>query len=262
MQNKYFIETFLSDEFGLSKKEIELYLNLMKHGAATIIELSEISGMNRSTTHVNVDSLTRKGLVTQIKKGRGSRRLIMAEPVEKLALILENKKAKLETATKQLPKVMQELTDLKEESSRESKIGIRHYRGKDEVKLIYEDVLKASEIRAYVNCKELSKVFPGNVEKFLRAHMKNKKMHIWEILEDSKEAREYVKQIPPQRYYFRLTTKKLNLASLDYLLFDGKIAIIELDSMVGISGIILENKDFYKNAKAIHTFVWNSLPPA
>jgi predicted transcriptional regulator len=260
MENSISIEKFLTDEMNLSQKEIALYLNLIKYDALTILELAEISGINRATTHVNVENLTQKGLVTQMKKGRGSRRLIMAEPADKLSVIFTERRAKLEAAESQLGFITKELTNLKKEYKTNENIEIRRYKGKDEVRLIYNEVLKSKEIRSYLNCKELSKVFPGNINKFLEAHKKNQTMQIWEIMEKSEEAKEYAKQMPTERYYFRLATEQLNLASLDYILFDGKIAVIELDTTVEISGIVFENKNFYENANAIHKFVWNFLP--
>lgn len=260
MQNIVFVEKFLSDELALSKKEILLYTNLIKYGGLTILELSEISGINRATTHVNVENLTQKSLVTQVKKGRGSRRLIMAEPPEKLFVIFQDRKAKLEAAEDQLGLITQELASLKKEHRQSGGMEIRHYEGRNEVKLIYEDVLKAKEIRSYLNYKELIKVFPANPVKFIEAQKKQPDMQMWEILEDSKEAREYIKQTHIKNYHCRLATQKLNLASFDYIMFDGKIAAIDLSEGNNAIGIVIENKNFYNNAKALHKFVWQLLP--
>jgi len=50
----------------------------------------------------------------------------------------------------------------------------------------------------------------------------------------------------------------LNLASIDYLIYDGKVAMI--DAAKGIGGIVIENDSFYQDAKAIHQFIWQFLP--
>ena len=68
MENTIALERFLANELDLPNKEITLYLNLFKYGARTIQELAELSNINRVTTHNNVENLTQKGLVTQIKK--------------------------------------------------------------------------------------------------------------------------------------------------------------------------------------------------
>jgi sugar-specific transcriptional regulator TrmB len=255
------IEKFLGEELGLSPKEVTLYLNLVRYGSKTILELSELSNINRATTHVNIECLSRKGLVAQMKKGRGSRRLVMAEPVEKLAIIFKERKAKLEAAENQLGNIVRELMGLKKQADAPSErtMEIRRYEGKDEVRLIYDDILKAKEIRAYLNYDQIFELFPSNVGKFLKAHKKSRYMQIWEIMDDCKLARDYARQMPPERYHCRLTPKKLNLVSMDYLLFDGKAAIIDITG--GITGVVIENETFYENSKAIYEFVWRSLPP-
>lgn len=260
MESTYVIEKFLTNELDLSKKEINLYLNLVKYGARTILELAELSGINRATTHVNVENLTQKGLATQVKKGRGSRRLIMAEPPEKLSVIFKARKARVEAAEQQLDFITKEIVALKKEYKVSENIDVHQYKGKAEVKLIYNEVLQSKEIRSYVNCNEVTKIFPTNIMKFIEAYKKSPHMQILEIMDDSNEARQYVKQVTAERYHCRLTTKLLNLAAIDYLVYDGKVAIVEFDSIEGVRGIVVENENFYKNAKAIHQFVWQFLP--
>lgn len=262
MQNNIDLKKFLLEEFGLSANETNIYIALLKNGHSTVLELAEYTGINRATTHVNIESLTQKRLVTQIKKGQGSRRSIMAEPPEKLHALLKEQKAKIEAAEQQLPKIIADLSNLKESAQKNSNSGmeIRYYKGKNEVRFIYEEVLKANEIRTYANTAGLLKIFPINTQKFIAAHKKNPKMRIWEIMEDSNETREYIKQMSPDRFFCRLITKHLPLPpTTDYLIFDGKVAIIEAPQDI-ISGLLIENANFYASSVAIHKFVWSYLP--
>lgn len=260
MEKNLILESFLANELDLSKKEITIYLALVKFGPNTIQDLAELSNINRVTTHNNVENLTQKGLVTQLKKGRGSRRLIMAEPPEKLSVIFKERQAKIIAAEQQLDLITKELSNLKAEYKQSSGMEIKHYEGKNEVKLIYDDVLKAKEIRSYLNYKELIKIFPANPIKFIEAQKKRPDMQMWEILEDSKEAREYADMTNFHNYYCKLATQKLNLASFDYIMFDGKIAAIDLSEGKNVNGIVIENENFYNNAVAIHKFDWQLLP--
>ncbi|MBU2545801.1 MAG: MarR family winged helix-turn-helix transcriptional regulator [Pseudomonadota bacterium] len=258
MNNEEAIEKFLVDEFNLSKKEIILYMNLVKHAPTTVLELSEIANLNRITTHVNIDNLSKKGLVTQFRKGRGSRRQITVEPPEKLSVILQARKAKLEAAEKQLDFITQAIASLNKENKQMNSTEIRHYTGKEEVKLIYDEVLKAKEIRTYANTGELLNIFPGNINKFVEAHNKNQDMYIWEIIADSDETQNYLKQMDPKRFFYKFAIAKLGLPPIDCLIFDGKIAMIEAKKGL-VSGIIIENPSFYKYSEAIHEFVWDYL---
>lgn len=261
MEKIFAVEKFLAEELNLSRKEIALYINLVKHeDGLTILKLAELSGVNRATTHVNIENLTQKGLVTQIKKGRGSKRVVLSEPPEKLAVIFKERKAKIEAAEDQLDFITGAIKELKQEQQQGKLMDIRRYNGYEEIKLIYEDVLKAREIRSYLNYKELIKVFPANTMKFLEAQEKHPDLRMWEIMEDSKEAREYAKRTHAERYFCKLTSQKLDLDSLDYMLFDGKIAIIDLAEGENINGVIIENETFYNSARSIHKFVWQLLP--
>ena len=257
MENEIFLENFLTEEFDLSQKEVSLYINLLKYGKLTIFELAKAAEMNRSTTHVNVDSLVQKGLATQLSKGRGSRRYIIAEPVEKLELLLKNKKAKLEAAENRLPDVMKGLLELKDANIAGGNMEIGHYKGLEEVRLIYDDILKANEIRTFGNTMEVAKFFPENFSRFIEAHNNNKNMIIWEILENSPATRHYILSMDQSRCFCRLASKKLT-PSIDCLIYDGKIAMID-EKPGSVSGIIIENANFYNISKAIHQFVWNYL---
>jgi len=254
------LEKFLTEEFDLSDKEISLYLTLFKNGPSSILELSDDTGINRATTHVNIESLTKKKLVAQVRKGQGSRRSIMAEPPEKLHAILKEQKAKIEAAEQQLPKIISALSTLKEPRQKSSGMEIRYYQGKNEVRFIYEEALKAKEFRAYLNCEKLGQLFPGNMKKFLEAHTKHKDMRMWEILKDSKLSREYLKNMPEERYYGKLIPKNLDLyiSNIDYMMFDGKVAVIDLEDIIP-TGTITYNKSLYNSTVAIFNFIWHVL---
>lgn len=254
------IEKFLSEKFELSKNEIDLYIALLKSGHSTILELSEFTGINRATTHINIENLTKKRLITQIKRGQGSRRSIVAEPPEKLHSLLQEKKSQIEEAEQQLPTIISGLFDLKKNVSKKSGMEIRYYKDKNEVRFIYDEALKAKEFRAYLNCKKLMEFFPMNIAKFDDASKKRPNMSIWEIMQDSPEARAYAEMMTTSKFHCRLVPKNINLELMDYMIFDGKVAIVDLKENV-LNGIVISNEDYYRNAKAIHKFIWQFLEP-
>lgn len=259
MNNPLSIELFLTKELELSKNEAIAYLSLLENGASTVMELSNSTNINRSVVHVTIESLTKKGFANSIKKGKGSRRLIMAEPMEKIGLILDNKLAKIESAKKMLPIIERQADSLKKPKiSDSSKMEIRRFKGKHEVQMIYEDVLRATNVRTYANVAEIAETFPENMYLFIQSAKKNPKKKIWEIMEDSAATRMYKASIASYRnIQCKLATKQINLASIDYIMYDGKIAVIEATE--GINGLVIEDNNLYKNAVAIHKVVWESL---
>ena len=253
------IERFLSEEFGLSQNEVTLFLGLLKHGPSTVIEASIYTNMNRATVHMNVEYLTKKGLVTQTKKGRGSKRLIVAEPPERLGMVLEQKKVKILNAEKQLPNLIKEIYKEIPTALENTDVDIRYYKGINELSFLYDEVQNAKEIRAYVNCQELANVFPNNVDNFISKHKERSDMEVWEIMEDSITSRDYASKMPNERYFCRLAPPDMNLSVIDYMIFDGKVGIVELKG--DPTGMIIYNESYYQNAKAIFEFVWQFLKP-
>src|SRR3989338_5448141 len=51
-------------EFGLSEKEAKIYLALLELEVATVTEVAETAGINRSSTYVVMEALKKKGLVS------------------------------------------------------------------------------------------------------------------------------------------------------------------------------------------------------
>ena len=54
--------------YGLSDKEIEVYLACLKSGEATANRLSELSHIRRSTVYEVIESLKKKGLMNSVRK--------------------------------------------------------------------------------------------------------------------------------------------------------------------------------------------------
>lgn len=259
MENTSKVKKFLSENFNLSENEIALYIELLKSDSSTVLELSTKTKINRSTVHMNIEYLTKKELVTQIAKGRGSRRLIIPEPIEKLSSLLKQKEITLEIAQQQIPDIFEKINSIIDKKTERDEINIRYYKGKKEVDFIYDEILKAKEIRSYLNCKKLAKTFPNNVMRFLKNFNERKDMHMYEIMEDSKQSKEYSNLMSNEkRYHCTITPKSMNISTMDYMIFDNKVAVIDLEED-DTTGTLISSKNYYQNAKAVFDFVWNFL---
>ena len=87
-----YVNTALED-FGLSNKEIKVYLAALEMGTATANELSKKSGLNRSTVYDLLKALVEKGISSTVIKNNASY-FEVVEP-ERLVSILEEKKKKI-----------------------------------------------------------------------------------------------------------------------------------------------------------------------
>jgi sugar-specific transcriptional regulator TrmB len=244
------------EQLGLSKIEAQLYQGLLEMGKTTIMELANHIGMKRITAHFNIESLIKKGLVIQTMEG--ARRYIIAEPPERFGYLVEQKLEYVKHLQEKLPDIIQTIGSNFPKANVSEDIEIKYYKGKDSVKVIYDEVLRAKEIRAYVNALEVAKIFPENMKIFIETHNKRKNMKIWEIMNKSPKAQDYAEQMAEGRYFYKFIPEYLDLSVVDYMIYDGKVAIVNIKERA--TGLIISNQDYYDNAKAIFDFVWKMLP--
>lgn len=240
---------------GLTKIEGEIYQGLLQTGPTTVKELSEFLRMKRITTHFNVESLIEKGLIIQTM--HGARRKIMAEKPEHIHFLIERKESELKELRQNYP-VIRNIINTIIPQTNTPKVEVKYYEGIKGVQLIYDDVLQAKQIRAYVNAMEVAKVFPNNMNMFIKTHTKRADMKIWEIMNRAPEVEKYAKKMTMGRYFYKFIPSSLNLSIVDYLIYDNKVAIINIRE--NPTGMIIINTDYYDNAKAIFDFVWEMLP--
>lgn len=246
------ITDYLS-ELGLTEIEAKVYQGLIETGPTTVMELAEHTGIKRITVHFNIENLIQKGLVVQTIQG--ARRQIIAEPPERLEYLIDQQFDKAKNLQIKFPDFIHTIRTIHPQKSKE--VEIKYYEGKESVMHIYDEALKAKEFRAYVNPEELHKVFIHNMDLFIQTHKRRKDMQVWEIMEESPEAQKYIKIMPKERYYYKLIPRGVDLSIIDYMMFDGKVAIVNLEKHT--TGILISNENYYHSAKAIYNLVWQML---
>lgn len=250
------IKNFLLD-FGLTEKEIIIYLSLLKTGPNTIMNLSRETGIKRSTTHNTVEELIKKGLVSQTNYGE--RRMVVAEDPKKLEFLMEQKRWEMKKLEDNLPDIVSSIYNAVPKAKENTQMNVKYYTGEKGIRLIYTEALQAKELRSYANLEKIFSVFPDNSDLFTNAHKTNRDLRLWEIVEDSESARKYAEKFSDkERYQYKFTPTSIELNAIDVLIFDGKVATVNIagDTMIGF---IIENHDYYLNSKAIFDFVWKML---
>jgi sugar-specific transcriptional regulator TrmB len=246
-------------EFGLNDKEINIYLTLLKTGPSTIMDLARKTAIKRSTTHNNVEELIKKGLVSQTNYGE--RRMVIAEDPEKLKFLLEQRKWDVQKLEKNMTDIVGEIYNLVPKARENSRMEVKYYEGSKGVKLIYEEALRAKELRSFVNIEKVIQHLPDNGDLFLEAQKKNKNLKLWEIVEDSAISREFSKQFSKSpNYFYKFSPTDLTVTAVDILIFDDKVGIITLGQDMSVSGTVISNPNYYNNMKAVFDFVWNTIP--
>lgn len=241
--------------FGLSREEIHIYVALLQSGRSSILDLSKKTEVKRSTTHNYVESLIEKGLVSQTSYG--GRRMVVAEVPEKLQSLLDQRKWEIQRLENDLPSTVSKLYEMIPQARENSEFEVKYYEGKRGVRSIYSEVLDSKELRSYVNIEKIFELFPENPELFPRAVDKSH-LEMWEIIEDSSRSREYVKTVDHVKYRYKFFPKEWDISLFDYMIFDGRIAIITFGDSP--QGVLIKSKSIYQNALVLFDMMWGLLP--
>lgn len=252
------VEDYL-EQLGLTPVEAKIYQGLLKFGPTTVKDLADHVDLNRVTTHFQVNNLINKGLVVQLKKA--ARRQVAAEPPERLQYLIEQKEKQTKQLRDDFPDFIKTINSgLPHSKTQDADVEVKYYKGKQGCYLIYDDVLKAKELRTYVNSEKIATLFPEIIKLFNHTHNSRQDMNIWEIMSKSSafDANKYTQNMAPERYFIKFVPPTMNLSVVDYLIYDGKVAIVNISD--NPTGMIIINQDYYENAKAIFNFVWKMLP--
>ena len=121
---------------GLSKKEAEIYLALVKEGASKANKLAKKTNSNRTVTYNVLQNLIRKGLISYSVKD--AKRIYQCLEPSRLRDFLKEK----ELIAK---KIIHELSKIKPKTNKESKVEV--YEGLAGLKMVHLEMLNAKEIR-------------------------------------------------------------------------------------------------------------------
>ncbi len=125
-------------QLGVSNKETDIYLTLLKQGPCSIRDIATASGINRGTTYELLKSLKKKSLVSYYPKGK--RRFFCAEPAENLISIAEERQNQLSEAVNSLQTDI--VPDLQQLNPGNDTTSVRHYEGDDGIEYVLKDILR------------------------------------------------------------------------------------------------------------------------
>ncbi len=243
---------------GLTETEINIYVKLLEVGRCSVSEIARTLGMNRVTAHFTIQGLIDKGLITHVKEGRS--RELTAQPPEALQYLIERKDKEVKSLHEQFAGTLPMLTGLMPQLNQTNQdFDVKFYHGLPGVRSIYREVLKSQELRSYVNISSIFDVFPENPQLFPDA-ISHKHLNMWEIIEDSPRSQEYIKTVDPAKYKYKFFTKTWKTTVFDYMIFDGKIAMIA--GKPEVYGVLIQSRDVYDNAKSLFEMLWDLLPDA
>ncbi|MBT6773943.1 hypothetical protein HOA91_01090 [Candidatus Woesearchaeota archaeon] len=236
-------ETVLK-KFGLTEKEIKVFLANLELGQATVNEIANKSNTFRTYSYDILKSLMEKGLVRYFIKS-GVKYFETVEP-EKLINILHEKED-------QIKSILPELKLLRAKTTEKPKV--EFYEGKEGVKTIHEDIIKTKpkEVLVYGNTEKHYEVMQWYFPRYLKERVKNKiKARV--ITEETKFTKEKIKGLEKKELRrTRFFPKGFTFPTLKYI-YSNKVAMISLGK--NIVGIVTENKDVAEAEAMAFELLW------
>jgi HTH-type transcriptional regulator, sugar sensing transcriptional regulator len=244
-------------QLGLSAKEAEVYLSLLKLGPATVRRLIEVTGYKRGDLHYVLDKLEKRKLV--YRRPERNRFVVQAESPWRLRELLQSQAEVLSETEKQLQSLLPNLTSQFVLST--EKPSIRYLEGLEGMKQLYDEiVLDKKELLLFTSDydrddKELNEVINKAIKQQFRAGIK---------------VRALVPYFPElDSSYFSYTKKhgiKSRVLPRQNFVLDSQIAIwgdkVAMTSIKDqIVTTVIDNKNIAQTMRTIFELIWNFSEP-
>src|SRR3989338_7203140 len=250
------IEVILKN-FGLSEKEVAVYLALIELGPSAVRTLSERAKVNRGTTYDILKSLINMGIVSYYNKE--SKQYFVAERPETLLSAIDKKQEDLGEVRSHVKESLPLLKTLFEKQG--GKPAVKLYEGMSGIRHILEDVLesmdKTEEKTYYVYSS-------ATVRKNVYLAMKDfSDKRIWKKIKVRTiafgEGGKLV-GLDERRWMPMPEMKGKEALRPTYeIIYGGKVAHMSLDNGENPVGVVIENEEIYQTQKLIFEYNWKNL---
>lgn len=235
-------------DFGLSEYEAMVYLASLALGPSTVNKIAKRSGVKRTTVYPVVEGLKHKGIMNIEMKGL--KKSYVAEKPERLKVIIEQKKEKLES-------MLPELTAI--QNLKENESFIKYYEGAKGIKTVYDSIhdgLKpGDEYLVISNAEKLLAMdppyFTSLIEKRVKLNLKTRL-----LVQDNEVGRYYKKIEKNVRQETKILDKDINIEA-NLVILPNKLVITQVvNPMICI---VIENKSIVEMQRQQFNIIWNSL---
>lgn len=241
------------EEFGLSKKESALYLELLQLGTQPASVIARRLELPRSTAQFIAESLSKKGFVSKIIKNKIT--YYTSEKLENILNMMDEEKdnyiRRHKIRKEHFKKIIPSLNEIISRGNID-KPKVSFYEGVNGLTRVYEDVLTSKEeIRSFVSYTKAHRLKPAKLVIYKRRAAKGIKIKC--ITRDSelarirktnneKELRESV-LVDPKKYSW--------IPEIQF--YDNKVNIASVDEKFGV---IIESEQIAKAMKALFDLAW------
>ena len=235
-------------EFGLSDEEAKVYLASLSTGPASILRISQVSGVARTSVYRVFDSLSKMGLMRLELKGL--KKLYASESPENLKRILEWKNQKLEEL---LPNLLSAF------SKQGKNTLMKYYDGIEGVKSVYEmlvrDTVRGEPYYVISSHSEWYDLDKKWFEKFSEKR-NNRGFDFRFMLLDSEYGRLLQKRQSIYHQQIKILPKNLHFTSV-IIITPQRVLVHNLNSHV--EGLVIENSNIIEMFFQVFNLLWHSV---
>lgn len=228
-------------QYGLSEKEVQIYIANLKAGDSTANRLSELTGIRRSTVYEVIESLKKKGIMTSYSKDKK----LFFSPAKPETLIL-----RLKEKEESIKRILPELNFLLNSTSEKPEVQL--FEGVTGIKNAVDDMLNTNEILMYGATNEGDPIFGSYIPNFAKKRLEHK-IKMRAIIEPDVPTHMTEKKI--KKYTEIRTLKFLKSHKTAYFIYDDKIIIVTLGQE--LRAIRLKSPVFVESQKIIFEYLWN-----
>jgi len=249
------VKNFLID-FGLTDKEITVYLTLLKTGPNTIMNLARETGIKRSTTHNTVEELIKKGLVSQTNYGE--RRMVVAEDPKKLEFLMEQKRWDMKKLEDNMPDIVKAIYDTVPTAKENSQVEVRYYTGEKGFKEVCQRSLDyaESEILFISNLNEWRKVYTDEYDQnhYIPTRLK-KNISLRMLAVETDLTSDVKRHDKEQLRATKFIDKSFQFAST-IIIYKNEVSIMV--SSEPYTAILIEGPEIYNTFKSLFEVMWQT----
>lgn len=245
-------ELFLQ-QLGLSSKEIQVYMTLLRRGPSSVRQLSDVSGVNRGTTHDILKSLQAQSLVSFYEKAKKA--YFVAEDPSAIEQLLRDRHTLVESLEKQFSEVLPQMRSVADHADVSKPIA-RYYHGAKAIKTILEEVLREvqlmekKEYLVYSSssiAEHLYQAIPDFTKQRIAAGIQVKVISIGGNGETS------------DQYAERRSLSEEMTAPTYTIIYDHKTAFISLDDQGHPRGVIIQDRGLAQTQRLLFNQMWETL---
>lgn len=236
---------------GLSDEEAAVYTAALELGPATVLEIARKTGLNRTTLYGVTERLTEKRLL--VRSLAEKRTLYVAEPPEKLSLLLKERLSKLD-------ELLPELLLLGR--GRTFKPKVKYLEGLEGIKNVYRESLQSKEktLLGFVGIERLtvkSNLLTHFWEKEYIPERKKRQLFGRLIVPDNAEGRAFKSKDAVSSRECRLVPASSYNFEGEIFMFENTVAFISYTEEEEFA-LLIESKAIAKTLKMIWQIVWNA----